>query len=83
MFEAISIEVFSYLIIIGIASVASFCGLLYRCVHRQAKRGYRQSQAILLLTKSIENQIMHDHKDYKGGLHDEAKIILKDCDGLL
>lgn len=83
MFDAISIEVFSYLIIFGIASVGSFCGLLYRCVHRQAKRGYRQSQAILLLTKSIEDQMMHDHKDYKGGLHAEAKIILKDENGLL
>lgn len=83
MFETISIEVFSYLITIGIASVGSFCGLLYRCVHRQAKRGYRLSQAILLLTKSIEEQMMYNHKDYKGGLHAEAKIILKDENGLL
>ena len=81
MFETFLTDIFIYLIISGIAGVASFCGLLYRCVHKQAKRGYRHSQAILLLTKSIEEQTKIAHPDYKGNLYEKAEIILKDEKG--
>lgn len=81
MFESILTEFFAYFLMATIAGTASFCGIVYRCVHRQAKRGYRQSQAILLLTKSIEEQIKRAHKDYDGGLYDQAEIILKDEKG--
>lgn len=81
MLEGIVLDVFGYVIIVGIGGVASFCTAVYRCVHKQAKRGYRQSQAILLLTKSIEEQTKRDHPEYEGGLRDEAEIILKDEKG--
>lgn len=81
MFENFFTNIFLYLIIGGIAFVGSFCGMLFRCVRRQAQRGYRQSQAILLLTKSIEEQTKQYHKDYTGDLYDQAEIILKDEKG--
>ena len=81
MFETILTDFFAYLLIAAIGGTASFAGIVYRCVHRQAKRGYRQSQAILLLTKSIEEQTKRDHKDYPGGLYNQAEIILKDEKG--
>lgn len=81
MFETILTEFFAYLLIAAIAGTGSFCGIVYRCVHKQAKRGYRQSQAILLLTKSIEDQTKQYHKDYEGDLYDQAEIILKDEKG--
>lgn len=81
MFETILEEIFTYLIIAGICGIGTFCTVVYRCVHKQQKRAYRQSQAILLLTKSIEEQTKRDHPDYHCNLHDEAKIILKDEKG--
>lgn len=83
MFEGIVLDVFGYLLIIGIGGVASFCTAVYRCVQRQSKRGYRQSQAILILARSIEEQTMRDHPDYVGGLREEAEISLKDEKGNL
>ncbi len=76
-------EILVYLIIIGIGSVASLCGMLYRCVHKQGKRGLRQSKTILILVKSIEEQIKRNHKDYTGSLFEEADILLKDEKGEL
>jgi len=81
LIEQIPIDVIVFLITTGIVAVAGFCGIVYRCTHKQSQRGYRQSQAILLLTKSIEEQTKHNHKDYKGGLYDQAKIVLKDEKG--
>ena len=81
MFETILTEFFAYMLIAAIGVTGSFSGIVYRCVHRQAKRGYRQSQAILLLTKSIEEQTKQYHKDYTGDLYDQAEIILKDEKG--
>ena len=81
MFESILTDFFAYLLIAAIMATASFSGIVYRCVHKQAKRGYRQSQAILLLTKSIEEQTKQYHEDYAGDLYDQAEIILKDEKG--
>jgi len=81
LIEQVPIDVIVFLITSGIVAVAGFCGVVYRCTHKQSKRGYRQSQAILLLTKSIEDQTKQSHKDYKGGLYDQAVITLKDENG--
>lgn len=81
MIEQISIDVFVFLITSGIAGVAGFCAVVYRCTHKQSKRGYRQSQAILLLTKTIEEQTKQTHPEYQGGLYAQAEIILKDEKG--
>lgn len=79
--EEIYPDVIVFLITTGIAAVAGFCGIIYRCTQKQSKRGYRQSQAILLLTKSIEDQTKQIHPEYKGGIYDEAVITLKDENG--
>ena len=81
MFDTVLTDFFAYMLIAAIGATGSFSAIVYRCVHRQAKRGYRQSQAILLLTKSIEEQIKRAHKDYAGGLYAQAEIILKDEKG--
>jgi len=81
MFETITGDVLSTLIIAGIISVGSFCAVLYRCVHKQAQRGYRQSQAILNLTQSIEEQTKRDHPDYNGDLYKKTERLLKDEKG--
>ncbi len=81
LIEQISLDIIVFLITSGIVAVASFCGVVYRCTHKQSKRGYRQSQAILLLTKTIEDQTKRNHKDYKGGLYEQARIMLKDENG--
>lgn len=83
MFEGIVLDIFGYVIIIGIGGVVSFCTAVYRCVQKQGKRGYRQSQAILILAKNIEEQTKRDHPDYNGGLYKEAEISLKDEKGNL
>lgn len=81
LIEEIPIDVIVFLITSGIVAVAGFCGIVYRCTHKQSQRGYRQSQAILLLTKSIEDQTKQSHQEYKGGLYDQAVIALKDEKG--
>lgn len=81
LIEQISSDIIIFLITSGITAVAGFCGVVYRCTHKQSKRGYRQSQAILLLTKSIEDQTKQMHPEYAGGLYEEAIIILKDEKG--
>lgn len=78
MFEEILTEIFVYLVIAGIATVAAFCAGLYRCVHKQGKRGLRQSKTILILIKGIEEQIKRNHDDYSGDLYGEAEILLRD-----
>ena len=79
--EQISMDIIVFLITSGIVAVASFCGVVYRCTQKQSKRGYRQSQCILLLTKSIEDQTKQNHSDYEGGLYESAKITLQDEKG--
>ncbi len=81
LIEQINADVIVFLITGGIAAVGTFCVAVYRCTHKQSKRGYRQTQALLLLTKTIEEQTKQNHKDYKGGLYEQAEIILKDEKG--
>jgi len=81
LIEQISLDIIVFLITGGISAVAGFCGVVYRCTHKQSKRGYRQSQAILLLTKSIEDQTKQMHPEYPGGLYEKAVITLKDDKG--
>lgn len=81
VFDAITVEVLSTLIIVGIIGIGSFCTVVYRCVHKQAQRGFRQSQAILNLTQSIEEQTKRDHPDYGGELYKKTEQLLKDEKG--
>lgn len=76
-------DVFVYLIIAGMAGVGTLCIALYRCVHKQGKRGLRQSQAILLMAKSIDNFTKKNHPQSESDLYDKAKITLNDEKGEL
>ena len=82
-FEEFATDIFVYLIIAGIAGVATLCLALYRCVHKQGKRGLRQSQAILLMAKSIDNFTRINHKGSVSDLFEKAKITLSDERGEL
>jgi len=81
LIEQINADVIVFLITSGIAAVGAFCVAVYRCTHKQSQRGYRQSQTILLLTKSIEEQTKQNHPEYKGSLSEQAEILLKDEKG--
>ena len=76
-------DVFVYLIIAGMAGVGTFCIAIHRCVQKQGKRGLRQSQAILLMAKSIDNFTKKNHPYDESDLFDKAKITLKDERGEL
>ena len=78
VFEAITIEVLSTLIIAGIIGVGSFCAILYRCTHKTAKKISNLSKAFLVVVEISEEQTKRDHPEYDGNLLDKAKTILAD-----
>lgn len=78
VFDAITVEVLSALIIVGIIGVGSLCGVLYRCTHKTAKRISNLSKAFLLVIKISEEQTKRDHPDYDENLLEKAKLILGD-----
>jgi len=83
MFDAITTEVLSAIIILVLFGLGSFFAVLYRCVRKQGQRGYRQSQAILLLTQTIEEQTKINHPEYSEDLTGKVELILKDENGNL
>ncbi len=82
-FTEILTDIFVYLIISIMTGVGTLCLALYRCVHKQGKRGLRQSQAILLMAKSIDNFTRKNHAGSESDLYDKAKITLSDEKGEL
>lgn len=69
--------------------VAFFTGLggwmttIYRCVHKQSKRGWRQSQAIMLIAEHIQEETRRLHHNDKNApdLGKKVERILKDEHG--
>lgn len=78
VFQSITIEVLSALIILGIIGLATFCSILYRCTHKTAKKISNLSKAFLIVVEISEEQTKRDHLDYDGNLLDKAKTILAD-----
>jgi len=78
VFEAITREVLSGLIIAGIIGIASFCSILYRCTHKTSKKISNLSKAFLVVIEISEEQTKRDHPNYDGNLLDKAKTILAD-----
>lgn len=78
VFEAITIEVLSALIILGLIGVASFCGILYRCTHKTSQKISNLSKAFLVVIEISEEQTKRDHSNYDGNLLEKAKTILAD-----
>jgi len=76
MFEAITVEVLSALIIAGIIGVATFCAFVYKCTLKTAKRYSNLSKAFLIVVEISEEQTKRDHPDYDGNLLAKAKTIL-------
>ncbi|MEE9573798.1 MAG: hypothetical protein V3W20_12165 [Candidatus Neomarinimicrobiota bacterium] len=81
MLEEITIQIILYVILASVGGAGSFITMLYRCVRKQAVRSTNQSKAILLLAKSIEEQIKINHPDHQIDLFLKAEIILKDDNG--
>lgn len=82
-FDEILTDVFIYLIIAGIVGGGTLCMALYRCVHKQGKRGLRQSKAILLMAKSIDGFTKKNHPGDESDLYEKSEIALTDEKGEL
>ena len=78
VFEAITIEVLSALIILGIIGIATFCSVLYRCTHKTSKKILNLSKAFLVVIEISEEQTKRDHPNYDGNLLEKSKTILSD-----
>ena len=75
-FETIATEVLAYMLIGGVIAVGSFCGILYRCTHKTAKKISNLSKAFLVVIEISEEQTKRDHPAYDGNLLQKAKTIL-------
>jgi len=82
-FEAIVADVIVYVFMAVAVGIGTLFIALYRCVHKQGKRGLRQSKAILLMAKSIDNFTKRNHPDSESDLYDKAEITLTDEKGEL
>lgn len=78
VFEAITIEVLSALIILGIIGVASFCAFMYRGTRKTSQQIKNLSKAFLVIIEIIEEQTKRDHPNYDEKLLSKAKTILAD-----
>ena len=76
-------EVFIYLIVGVMMGVGTLCLALYRCVHKQGQRGFRQSKTILLMAKTLDSLSKQNHPDNESDLFEKAKIALTDEKGEL
>ena len=83
IFEQVIADIFVYSFVAGLGAVTTVFVALYRCVHKQGKRGLRQSQAILLMAKSIDNFTKINHAGSVSDLYEKAKITLSDEKGEL
>jgi len=80
MFEEITIQVLTALIIAAILGIGSFCTVLYRCTHKTSQKISNLSKAFLVVIEISEEQTKRDHPNYDGNLLEKAKIILADSD---
>ncbi len=76
IFDQVIADVFVYLIIAVMGAVGTLCIALYRCVHKQGERGLRQSKAILLMAKSIDDFTKRTHPESESDLYEKAEIAL-------
>ena len=81
--EIVTAEVLSAIIIGGILALGGFFTTMYRCLRKQGNRGYRQSQAIMILTQCIEEQTKTFHPEHSGDLTGKVERILLDEKGNL
>lgn len=82
-FEQIIEDTLGYLIAAGVGALFTAFMTLYRAVTKQAKRGLRQSQAILLMAKSMDHFTRRNHPESGSDLYTKAKITLEDEKGEL
>ena len=78
VFEAITIEVLSAVIIMGVIGLATFCSILYRCTHKTSQKISNLSKAFLVVVEISEEQTKRDHPNYDGDLLKKAETILND-----
>ena len=82
-FEQVITDTLGYLIAAGVGALITAFMTLHRAITKQTKRGLRQSQAILLMAKSIDNFTKNHHPGSESDLHAKAKITLEDEKGEL
>lgn len=74
-----------YLLYIAIGVTAGIGGFLlkmWRCIQKQERRGWRQSQAFMLLVELIDDQTEDLHPNVKvHDIKDRIQRILKDDNG--
>lgn len=83
MVETFIDGIISEIIVVAILGAAAWLSRIYHCIRRQGKRGWRQSQAIVLIAKSEDDIMDKYHPDAAGSgkLHDKVDDILKDENG--